>query len=554
MLGRKEIKMRQKKNSKIILIIIILLMVLIVLTGFAYTYFVTDVFKSNKELFFKYITQIGEEQEGFMDMPLKQYFEKQKTTPYQDEGDVKVEITAYNTSNQFDNVNQMNLTFNGQVDTANEQALQNISLNYSDDVKFPLTYQKVGDTIGIQTDYIGSKYVATKETDNKIVGEENALGKIEEFSNIQLSQEEKDHIKNTYFNQFVQELREEDFSKIEETGTMGYKLTLTTKKMKNILVKLLEKLKNDEPTLEKLNEYIKTYNNSSKITTSSIDNQIRELNNTSETEEETIEITVYQTNRKTNRIVIKASNFEVNLDKVITENEAQYNVQLQIRNNNQTDKVSLSAKYVGLQAMQNIIETYQLTLESDRIKYEYQYNNNVQFTDSVTIEGFSEDNSMILNNYDEEQVMNFMQAVQQRIEEVNKKHMEELGLEEDENPLQYVIPQFGENFSSLSAINTSNIDEEEVNTFNQKFENYESTNLQGVTVKGLISTIQLNNETQEEENRKIKEIHFNGEEYEVTDQNLVTIKDEVELENAYRVEFERDENTGIIYRAVINKK
>lgn len=554
MLGRKEIKMRQKKNSKIILIIIVLLMVLIALTGFAYTYFVTDVFKSNKELFFKYITQIGEEQEGFMDMPLKQYFEKQKTTPYQDEGDVKVEITAYNTSNQFDNVNQMNLTFNGQVDTANEQALQNISLNYSDDVKFPLTYQKVGDTIGIQTDYIGSKYVATKETDNKIVGEENALGKIEEFSNIQLSQEEKDHIKNTYFNQFVQELREEDFSKIEETGTMGYKLTLTTKKMKNILVKLLETLKNDEPTLEKLNEYIKTYNNSSKITTSSIDNQIRELNNTSETEEETVEITVYQTNKKTNRIVIKASNLEVNLDKVITENEAQYNVQLQIRNNNQTDKVSLSAKYVGLQAMQNIIETYQLTLESDQIKYEYQYNNNVQFTDSVTIEGFSEDNSMILNNYDEEQVMNFMQAVGQRIEEVNKKHMEELGLEEDENPLQYVIPQFGENFSSLNAIDTSNIDEEEVNTFNQKFENYESTNLQGVTVKGLISTIQLNNETQEEENRKIKEIHFNGEEYEVTDQNLVTIKDEVELETAYRVEFERDENTGIIYRAVINKK
>lgn len=554
MLGRKEIKMRQKKNSKIIVIIIILLMVLIALTGFAYTYFATDLLKSNKELFLKYITQIGEEQEGFIDMPLKEYFEKQKTTPYQDEGDVKVEITAYNTSNQFDNVNQMNLTFNGQVDTANEQALQNISLNYSDDVKFPVTYQKVGDTMGIQTDYIGSKYVATKETDNKIVGEENALGKIEEFSNIQLSQEEKDQIKDTYFNQFVQELREEDFSKIEETGTMGYKLTLTTKKMKNILVKLLETLKNDEPTLEKLNEYIKTYNNSSKITTSSIDNLIRELNNTSETEEETLEITVYQTNRKTNRIVIKASNFEVNLDKVITENEAQYNVQLQIRNNNQTDKVALSAKYVGLQAMQNIIETYQLTLESDQIKYEYQYNNNVQFTDSVIIEGFSEDNSMILNNYDEEQVMNFMQAVGQRIEEVNKKHMEALGLEEDENPLQYVIPQFGENFSSLNAIDTSNIDEEEVNTFNQKFENYESTNLQGVTVKGLISTIQLNNETQEEENRKIKEIHFNGEEYEVTDQNLVTIKDEVELETAYRVEFERDENTGIIYRAVINKK
>ena len=150
--------MGQKKNSKIILIIIILLIILMVLTGVAYTYFATDLFKSNKELFFKYVTQIGEEKEGFIEEPLKQYFEKQKTTPYQNEGDIRVNITAYNTSDQFEKVNQMNLTFNGQVDTANKQALQNISLNYSDDVKFPLTYKKVEDIMGIQTDYIGSKY------------------------------------------------------------------------------------------------------------------------------------------------------------------------------------------------------------------------------------------------------------------------------------------------------------------------------------------------------------------------------------------------------------
>lgn len=531
-----------------------LLVILMVLTGIAYTYFATDLFKTNKDLFFKYITQIGDEKEGFIDNSLKQYFEKQKTTPYQNEGDIEVEVTAYNTSDQFENVNQMKVTFDGQVDVANNQALQNISLNYSDEVKFPVTYKKVGDTLGIQTDYIGSKYVATKETDNKIIGEENALGKIKEFSAMQLTQEEKEHIKNTYFNQFVQELQEENFSKIEETGAMGYKLTLTNEKIRKIQIKLLETLKNDEATLNKLNEYVKTYNNASKITVSSLDNQIRELNNTSEAEKETVEITVYQTDKKANRIFIKTNALEASLDKVVTENEAQYNLQWQMKNNNQTDKVALSAKYVGLQARQNITENYQLALESDQIKYEYQYNNNVQFTDSVAIEEFSEDNSMILNNYEEEQVASFMQAVQQRIEEVNKKQMEELGLEEDENPLQYVIPQFGEEFSTLKAIHPNNIDEEEVNTFNQKFENYESTNLQGVTVKGLISTIQLNNETQEEENRKIKEIHFNGEEYEVTDQNLVTIKDEIELETAYRVEFERNENSGLIYRAVINKK
>ena len=94
----------------------------------------------------------------------------------------------------------------------------------------------------------------------------------------------------------------------------------------------------------------------------------------------------------------------------------------------------------------------------------------------------------------------------------------------------------------------------EVRTFNQKFENYESSNQRGTAVKGLLSTIQLNNESLEEGNQKIEEIHFDGEEYEVTDQNIAYLKSSVELETSYRVEFERDENTGYIYRVVINKE
>ena len=69
-----------------------------------------------------------------------------------------------------------------------------------------------------------------------------------------------------------------------------------------------------------------------------------------------------------------------------------------------------------------------------------------------------------------------------------------------------------------------------------------------------MSTIQLNNEGQQNKDRRIREIHFDGEEYEVTDQNILLLKSNVELETAYRVEFEKEENTGIIYRAVINKK
>ena len=52
----------------------------------------------------------------------------------------------------------------------------------------------------------------------------------------------------------------------------------------------------------------------------------------------------------------------------------------------------------------------------------------------------------------------------------------------------------------------------------------------------------------------IKEINFKGEEYEASEQNIAFIKEDIDMEKNYRVEFEKDQDTGIIYRVVINEK
>ena len=554
--------MRQKKSTKLILIIIILLAILILIAGVAYTYFATDVFKSNKELFFKYITQMEDEKEGFIESDLKEYFEKQKNTPYSNEGGISVNITTPNGQEQFENTNRMNVSFDGQVDKINSQLIQNISLNYSDSVKFPLTYKQIGNTIGIQTNYIGSKYIAvdkneiqnleTSSTSENVATESaNVFQKLQEFKNVELTDEELQHIKDTYFNVLNQQLQDTNFSKIEETNSKGYKLTLNGEELKNLIVKLLETLKNDQTTLDKMNEYIKIQKNSSKITASNIDNLIKDINNNAEFNSENLEITVYQAKRKTSILIIKLNEAELKLEKTLTGNDLQYNIELQIDNNNQSGKIGLITKFAGLQSMQNITENYELTIEEEEIKYQYNYNNNVEFTNSTNIETFNDSNSLMLNEMEEEDRNNFINAVIQRLESVNKSQMETLGLEENENPLNYVVPSV---INNLGTYTGAEISEEEVATFNKKFELYESTNLQGVTVKGLLSTIQLNNESQEDNNRKIKEIHFDGQEYEVTDQNITLLKSSVETETAYRVSFERDEDTGVIYRAVINKK
>ena len=140
-----------------------------------------------------------------------------------------------------------------------------------------------------------------------------------------------------------------------------------------------------------------------------------------------------------------------------------------------------------------------------------------------------------------------MNAIQQRMVEVNQVQMEELGISENENPIQYLIPAF---LTTNQA--TTEIDEQAVNAFNAKFELYQSTNTKGATVKGLLTTIQNNNET--EGNNQIEEINFDGEEYEVTEQNITYLKSSINVDDAYRVEFEKDSSTGLIYRAVINKR
>lgn len=335
--------MRQKKNSKIILAIIILLVIFILLTGIAYAYFVTDVFKDNKKLFFKYVTQMGEEEEGFIDTQVKQYFEKQKTTPYLDEGSIAIQTTASSNNN-------MNITFDGQVDTVNSQVTQNISVNYSDSVKFPFSYKQIGNTLGVQTNYIGNKYVViNKEALQKQEGNEifdnnqtmkylEGLGKIQEFLEISLTKEDFKHVQDTYLDVLNQELQDSDFSKIEEADSKGYKLTLKGENLKRTLVKLLETLKNDQMTLDKMNEYVKVQRNSLKITASSIDNLIKDINNDVELNNENLEITIYQAKGKTTQLLVKSKEAEFKLEKILTGNDQQYNFVLQLHNNNRQSK------------------------------------------------------------------------------------------------------------------------------------------------------------------------------------------------------------------------
>lgn len=567
--------MNQKKNTKILLILIIII-VIIILAGVGILVFATDIFKSDKEMFFKYMADIGDSKKGFIDDGLKQYFEKKNNTPYNDEGEFSVNISSDNEQKKFENVNNFNISFSGQVDTANSKAAQNISLNYSNDVKFPINYKQIENKIGLQTKYVGSKFV-TIETqklnkfsedldDVESYGE--MVDKLQKMGKVELTEDEKSHIKDTYITVINQQLEKDKFSKVKESDMSGYKLSLTGTDLQNVLVKLLETLKNDQTTVDKLNEYLKIQKNSAKITASQIDDAIKSIKDDTDFSDKNFEIAVYQKNRDVCKLVIETTEGTIAIEKKIEGNQQNIVVSYEMKEDKKS-KISFSANFENLESLQNIKENYELIIsspevtesstttdvDSEVVVYKYNFSNDVNFTDSATVEDFSSDNSLMLTDYDSDQVSSFLNAVVERISEVNEQQMGQLGLEASENPIVNIIPSIGLYLGNMNVLNqvNSNMSEAEINNFNQKFEAYESTNLKGVTVKGLLSTISLNNQSEETSN-EVKEINYNGEEYEASEQNITLIKGEIDTEKSYRVEFEKDQDTGLIYRAVINEK
>lgn len=567
--------MNQKKNTKILLILIIII-VIIILAGVGILVFATDIFKSDKEMFFKYMADIGDPKKGFIDEELKQYFEKKNNTPYNDEGEFSVNISSDNEQKKFENVNNFNISFSGQVDTANSKAAQNISLNYSNDVKFPINYKQIENKIGLQTKYVGSKFVAIETEKLNKFSEDlddvesygEMVDKLQKMGKVELTEDEKSHIKDTYITVINQQLEKDKFSKVKESDMSGYKLSLTGTDLQNVLVKLLETLKNDQTTVDKLNEYLKIQKNSAKITASQIDDAIKSIKDDTDFSDKNFEIAVYQKNRDVCKLVIETTEGTITIEKKIEGNQQNIVVSYEMKEDKKS-KISFSANFENLESLQNIKENYELIMslpevaesstttdvDSEVVVYKYNFSNDVNFTDSATVEDFSSDNSLMLTDYDSDQVSSFLNAVVERISEVNEQQMGQLGLEASENPIVNIIPSIGLYLGNMNVLNqvNSNMSEAEINNFNQKFEAYESTNLKGVTVKGLLSTISLNNQSEETSN-EIKEINYNGEEYEASEQNITLIKGEIDTEKSYRVEFEKDQDTGLIYRAVINEK
>ena len=554
-------------------IIIISILIVLLLVVFGVLYFCTDLLKSDKQLFFKYASQLVETEGGFVENNIEAFYNKKQQMPYENEGkfDFTVDL-GNNTNEQIDIANDFVVNFSGKTDKTNNKAEQNIELKYSDDVSWPLIYRHDGDIYGIQTDYVSSKYVAVENNNLKEFAEKVGMTdtsdvpeKIEVPENttsFEYTEEEKQTVQEKYITILENQFRDDQFqAERNEDGTIRYILTMTNEELKNLVIALLNELKTDDVTLGKINNILSEQDLYTKntIEAEDIDSIIESLQE-GNTEEGEVQFIVAQKDSKLISISLNQNDNNIQLTKNNQEDSVNYSISVNFKFDTGLSSVEtiggtvyFSANYSGLNELNTVKENYELGIavqdnNGQQVgKYTYQFENNVNFVDSVNIDGLNEENAMILNNYEEESIQNFMIQLGERISNVNAEQMEKIGFNYG-NPMILMIPTslgnvlLAQNLDS--TISESNIENSEVQTFNNLFLKYEG-NQRGTLVKSLIQEIENSNDNNESQ----VELEFSGLGL-IRNEDLALAGEYIDNSNTYEISFEYDD-TGRINKVVI---
>ena len=534
----KDLNSIPNKGTKVVrnIIIVVIILIIILAGTFAYLYFLTDAFKTSKQLFLKYTAQMVEQENGFIEKNMETYYQKKEETPYENNGTFYATISGNSneTEDIISTVNDFSIDFSGKTDKANNKAEQNITLHYSDNVTLPMIYRHTGDFYGIQTDDVSEKYVTIENNNLKELSEKLGMDssdipdKIEfsqEIQALEYTPEERETVKERYLNVLNTELKEEQFqSQKNEDGTNQYTLTLQYSELKNLIVALLKELQNDDITLGKLESLTKngeTIKVTDPIDKTDIENLISSLEK-AKTSDGQFTISVIQKNSKLQNIKVESDEFNLSIDKQETEDSLDYNIEASIlQNGKQQTRIFFTANFSGMNTMQNVNEIYEFGIESlsnsdtnKTMEYNYHFGNTINFVDSIEVEELTEENSIILNDYDAEPLQNFMTALGQRIVDINTDQMEQLGFQYG-NPMIFMLPLpmlTGAMITNQAqdVVQNNSMDEMEVTTFNNSFMAYEGSQ-RGTSVKALIQQITRQNVTADEENSdSMIEIEYEG--------------------------------------------
>lgn len=280
------------KSKKKIIIFSIVVAVIAVIMLFSAVYFLTDIFKTPKQLFFKYLGKQIPMETSLDYNDMLETIEKTKNKSYDSNMNLKLNVESKginyltnSSSDEYEFINKMDYRLEQTVNPNENKSYNKLNIGYDGKGLGTVELVQNNDIYALKSDYIyGDKYIAIENNNLKefmkkigldsdiIEAMPDKIEQIDMYDLLYISEKDQKSIKETYL-KFIDKNIKNSNIKIENNAEITingenkratkYTLTLNEKEMLNIAINFMNTLKSDEITLDIIvDKYNKCVNNS----------------------------------------------------------------------------------------------------------------------------------------------------------------------------------------------------------------------------------------------------------------------------------------------------
>lgn len=454
--------MRRKKTI-IIAIIIAIVIVAVGIVGILYTK--TDLFKSDEQLFYKYLfnTKIFDKE---ISTRYKKVVNNIKTSSYSSSGNMGCSMSSNDNSTNIANIQNIFKAKYNILENKTKQTYSDFTISQDDKDIATLRYLKENNIYAIKEDNVITKYLALENTNLKEFFSKIGTKDVSRIPNL-ISQEpiEKilyintetfNNIKKVYGNIIKDNLQSNNFKKITNSNkTITIELSLTELEIAELEKTILETLKNDEETLnliinkaeklgyglnidslrtriqERIDEITTTTYSSERMLkvaiTENEKNTIKlDLNmlveiQTNEEQKQKKEMSISIDLSESNKIILNTSYADkINLKEEVSfgyeENTIAVNIDIFDLKNSEEKSIGKVQYQINNYESNNITQNLLITLLSDEgRKVQFDANSETKLKEDIQIEKITNLNSIKLNNMTSEDLNKLLYAVNARV-------------------------------------------------------------------------------------------------------------------------------------------
>lgn len=445
--------------------------------------YATDIFKSPDELFYKYLYQNGSIANVFDTNLLDRYYQRIGNNEYNGTGEVTIKTGMNDDSEsdtkEFDNlINNLKLSYttNSNLPEKKQETEAIISYNGQEQFKFNLITDN--NSYGIKSDEVVLKYLLLEnENLRDIYGKleiENLESIPNQFNKIDyniyknMNEEDKARILLTYQNVLNTGILSNHYTKQtnvnlnfngQNIATNAYTLTLTENEISSLKISLLETLMTDELALKYIVQFLQLDSSYTVQIKQLIQEEIDKIKSEQNDINDTIRITVYESNMKllTTKIETPKANYtientiseinqkvtlvkqsndgnNINTTIILERNTSDSNNSLKVEQISTTGETMTDRNAITINLNGNVdTGNLELNVKLENLignkMNEINYTDKKEFSSNVNIEELNNDNSVVLNDMTLEEINSLYKSIIERIQYLYNEKLQNMGFD-----------------------------------------------------------------------------------------------------------------------------